>query len=162
MRQQTYETALQKCAALCARAEHSEFVIRKKLYMWKMSKEDVEHIIAYLYSSDFLNNRRFAEAFINDKARFDGWGRIKIRFHLRQHGISSDIINEAMAVIDDDEYIANLRTLLQQKNKLLREPNLQKRKMALSRFATSRGFEPSLYIPMLTEILVKENSAEDY
>lgn len=161
MRQQTYETALQKCAALCARAEHSAFEIRKKLYTWKMSKADIERIIAYLYSSDFLNDCRFAEAFINDKARFDGWGRIKIRFHLKQHGIASEVIDEAMEVIDEEEYISNMRMMLQQKNKLLREPDVHKRKQALARFATSRGFESSLFLPMLSEIMVKEKESEE-
>ena len=161
MRQQTYETALQKCAALCARAEHSAFEIRKKLYTWKMSKADIERIKAYQYSSDFLNDCRFAEAFINDKARFDGWGRIKIRFHLKQHGIASEVIDEAMEVIDEEEYISNMRMMLQQKNKLLREPDVHKRKQALARFATSRGFESSLFLPMLSEIMVKEKESEE-
>ena len=149
----TYETALERCAAACARAEHSAGELRKKMARWRLPRPDAARVIAVLYDHAFLDDARFAHAFVNDKVAFDLWGRIKIRQALRLHGIDSETIAAALDDVDSELYRHNLDTLLRQKAKLTTETDPYKRKTALYRFAASRGYESELALTIINRLV---------
>ena len=111
-RQLTYESALARAASLCSRGEHAEAEMRRKLRQWGAETGDADRVVEWLVDNGFIDNSRYAHAFVYDKSRFDLWGRVKIRHQLRLNGVAGDVVEEAMAEIDEDEYVANLRTLL--------------------------------------------------
>ena len=149
----TYETALERCAAACARAEHSAGELRKKMARWRLPCQDADRVIDFLYDNAFIDDARFAHAFVNDKVAFDLWGRIKIRQALRLHGIDSETIAAALDDVDSELYRHNLDTLLRQKAKLSTETDPYKRKTALYRFAASRGYESELALPIINRLV---------
>lgn len=149
----TYETALERCAAACARAEHSAGELRKKMVRWRLPRQDADRVIDFLYDNAFIDDARFAHAFVNDKVAFDLWGRIKIRQALRLHGIDSETIAAALDDVDSELYRHNLDTLLRQKAKLSTETDPYKRKTALYRFAASRGYESELALPIINRLV---------
>lgn len=149
----TYETALERCAAACARAEHSAGELRKKMARWRLPHQDADRVIDFLYDNAFIDDARFAHAFVNDKVAFDLWGRIKIRQALRLHGIDSETIAAALDDVDSELYRHNLDTLLRQKAKLTTETDPYKRKTALYRFAASRGYESELALPIINRLV---------
>lgn len=149
----TYETALERCAAACARAEHSAGELRKKMGRWRLPRQDADRVIDFLYDNAFIDDARFAHAFVNDKVAFDLWGRIKIRQALRLHGIDSETIAAALDDVDSELYRHNLDTLLRQKAKLTTETDPYKRKTALYRFAASRGYESELALPIINRLV---------
>ncbi len=149
----TYETALERCAAACARAEHSAGELRKKMVRWRLPRQDADRVIDFLYDNAFIDDARFAHAFVNDKVAFDLWGRIKIRQALRLHGIDSETIAAALDDVDSELYRHNLDTLLRQKAKLTTETDPYKRKTALYRFAASRGYESELALPIINRLV---------
>ena len=144
------ENAFAKAAALCSRCEQAESDIRRKLTDWGISRNDADTIIQRLIDSRFLDEVRFASAFARDKFRFDGWGRIKISYQLKMKQVSSENIENAIALIDEDEYIATLKRILSAKMRSLTSKEPLQAKASLVRFAASRGFEPNLiykYLP---------------
>ena len=149
----TYETALERCAAACARAEHSAGELRKKMARWRRPRQYADRVIDFLYDNAFIDDARFAHAFVNDKVAFDLWGRIKIRQALRLHGIDSETIAAALDDVDSELYRQNLDTLLRQKAKLTTETDPYKRKTALYRFAASRGYESELALPIINRLV---------
>ena len=149
----TYETALERCAAACARAEHSAGELRKKMARWRLPRHDADRVIDFLYDNAFIDDARFAHAFVNDKVAFDLWGRIKIRQALRLHGIDSETIAAALDDVDSELYRHNLDTLLRLKAKLTTETDPYKRKSALYRFAASRGYESELALPIINRLV---------
>lgn len=144
------ESAFAKAAALCSRCEQAESDIRRKLSDWGISQNDADNIIQKLIDHRFLDEVRFASAFTRDKFRFEGWGRIKISYNLKMKHISSHIIEEALALIDEEEYTATLKRILSTKMRTLTAKEPLQAKASLVRFAASRGFEPNLiykYLP---------------
>ena len=93
------------------------------------------------------------------KSRFDLWGRVKIRHQLRLNGVAGDVVEEAMAEIDEDEYVANLRMLLAAKSRTLTVADPYKRKASLMRYGASRGYEPSLVLKVMAGVV---DGAEDF
>src|SRR5688572_5536586 len=97
--------AKQKIEAFCAYQERCDFEVRQKLFSWGLFQEDVDALISDLITHNFLNEQRFAEAYVSGKFRIKKWGRVKIRQQLKLRKISEYSIKKGMQVIDDEEYI---------------------------------------------------------
>lgn len=138
------QNALARAAALCSRCEQAPSDIRNKLTSWGLTSHDAEIIIQRLIDERYLDESRFAAAFARDKFRFAGWGRIKIAYQLRFKHISDDIIEDSLSLIDENEYIDSLKHIISTKMRSLTSKEPLQAKAALLRFASSRGFEPTL------------------
>ncbi len=143
------EKALIRCEELCARAERCEHELREKMRAWRIDSRDIEAIINSLTTRRFLDDSRFARAFVRDKYRFARWGRRKIAMALKQKRIDSDTIDEALEEINQEEYTAVLRTLLKAKAAHMDRPLSYDDRVKLFRFAVARGFETQLISSML-------------
>lgn len=140
----TPDQAMNRAAALCARSEQSPADIRAKLVKWGLPGSDITRIIGQLQELGFINESRFARAFVKDKFTFNGWGRIKIAHQLRLKCIPDDIIDEAMTLLDEEQYRSRLIELLRSKWHSVKSREPRDAWAAMMRFAASRGFEASL------------------
>lgn len=137
--------AMNRAAALCARGEQAPADIRSKLIKWGLSASDASWVMDKLTEQGFVDDERFATAFIKDRFNFNGWGRIKIAYQLKLKGIPAPVIEQAMAAaIDDDEYIGRLTELLRAKWRSLNQREPRAAWAAMMRFAASRGFETAI------------------
>lgn len=143
------EKALIRCEELCARAERCEHELREKMRTWRIDSRDIDAIINSLTTRRFLDDSRFARAFVRDKYRFARWGRRKIAMALKQKRIDSDTIDEALEEINQEEYTAVLRTLLKAKAAHMDRPLSYDDRVKLFRFAVARGFETQLVSSLL-------------
>ena len=100
-----YKTALNKAMAQCSRREYCCNDIRSKLDSWGVSNTDSEKITAILIKENFINESRYAEAFVKDKFNYNKWGKVKIASHLKMKKIPSAIIKSALDSIDNQIYI---------------------------------------------------------
>ena len=153
----TPETALNRAAALCARSEQAASDVRGKLLRWGLTPQQAQEVIDRLIDGGYLDDERYARAFVNDKFKFNGWGRIKIAYQLRAKGISQDCIDDALTLIDDESYEQALLQLLTAKASTLRGKEPQQARAALLRFATGRGYEPALCYRMTDNIIHNPN-----
>ena len=136
--------AINRAAALCARSEQAPGDVREKLLRWGLSSADATQVLRQLTEQGFLDEQRFARAFVKDRFVFNGWGRIKIAHQLRQKGVSAEFIDEAMTAIDEDHYRERLLELLQSKWRTVKDRERRAAWAAMMRFAASRGFETGL------------------
>ena len=95
---------LRRAAAYCSTAEHCIQDVQKKIKAAGLSQEEGERIIARLLQEKFIDEHRFARYFVNDKLRFNKWGRIKIAYELQKRNIPAPIRSEALEGIDEKEY----------------------------------------------------------
>ena len=138
--------------ALCNRAEHCTHEIAEKLRRKGYSSMQVAEITASLRANRFIDDRRFATAYVHDKYTFSGWGRLKIKNGLRAKFISPDIIDEVMAEeIDPRGYLLTAFRAIRSRLRTLPAdlPRLEARNK-LMRFAASRGYEASVIIKILS------------
>lgn len=145
--------ALHRAATLCSSAEHCTADIREKLARWGVTEADSRTIIDRLVQERFIDEQRYAVAFVKDKFRFSGWGRIKMRYALQQKRIDGSDIDHALATLDEEQYNDRLLELLQAKSRSIRDDDPEARRAKLFRFATSRGFESALIFNALKQVV---------
>ncbi|GAB1464316.1 regulatory protein RecX [Pedobacter sp.] len=155
-KEKTYDydkkTALQKAANWCAYQERSQQEVRDKLYEWQMKSLEVEEIISTLIAENFLNEERFAFAYVSGKFKIKKWGKIKIKQGLKLKRVPDTIIKKALNSIDGDEYVATLRNLLEKKQQTEKEKNAIKRQFKLVNYLHSKGYEKDLIFILLKNI----------
>ncbi len=137
------QAALVKLQDLCARSEQCSHEVLTKLNKWAIGETTARKILALLKRDRYVDDRRYAEAFVRDKVVFNRWGRVKIRLALIAKKVDRDIIDVALATVDTDEYTAALRQVLRAKALSMTETDSYESRTKLLRYAVSRGFEVS-------------------
>ena len=137
----TTDEILYKLAARCSVSEQCLSDVEAKLAKYDLTEEERTRILRHLVEEKYVDDGRYAEAYVRDKYRFNKWGRIKIAHGLRMKGIDSHTISGAMQAIDEKEYLGILRDLLHGKRKSIRGKNEYEVNAKLCRFAAGRGFE---------------------
>lgn len=136
----TEQEAYLQLAAICAQAEHCQQEMRDKMKRWEMAPEVQERVIARLIKERYIDDERYARAFVKDKILYNKWGRRKVQQGLWMKHIDDDIQQRVLSEVDDTEYLAVLKPLLKQKAKSIKAENDYELTQKLVRFALGRGF----------------------
>lgn len=143
MKKLNEQEMLHRMAAYCSSAERCEQDVRQKLVKAELEPEAVSRIINRLRQEKFIDEARFARAFVSDKFRFNHWGKYKIRCELLRKEISEEEIELALSSLEMEEYDQVLMDLLKTKMKSVKAKDERERYYKLLRFAVGRGFQPA-------------------
>lgn len=144
MKQITPGEALNKAAAYCTLCERCISEVSTKLTAWGMPASEQQKIIGRLQQEGFIDEARYCRAFVNDKVRFNRWGRIKIRAALSEKRLPKEHVNEAIENIDEEQYMTALAEVIATKRRELKGKDDYAAQQKIMRYAAGRGYEPSL------------------
>ncbi|RZF61696.1 regulatory protein RecX [Sphingobacterium corticibacterium] len=133
--------AKRKAESYCAYQERAQQEVRNKLYEWGLDQETLENIIAQLIEENFLNEERFAKAYTLGRFRMKGWGKIKIKQHLKLKKVSEPLIRLALKTIDMDEYHKKIEETINKKIKETKKAISFTEKSKIHTHLLSKGFE---------------------
>ncbi len=124
---------------LLSRREHSVCELTRKLKQREFENDEIDAAIATLQQDNLQSDSRFIESIVN--YRFNaGFGPIKIRYELRQKGVSDGLVDDYFSSLelDWDSHMAEQR-IKKFGNSI---PGEYKEKMKQARFLQIRGFSP--------------------
>ena len=136
--------ALNRAAAYCTTCERCVSDVCAKLAAWGVGDAQQQRIIERLIKENFICEERFCRAFVNDKVRFNRWGRRKISLALREKRVDEALAREALEAINEEEYLSALMAVVAAKRRELKGKDDYLSKQKILRYAASRGFETSL------------------
>jgi regulatory protein len=142
--EQIEKQTFSKMARLCSRSEQCSADIRKKIAAFELPEEAIDKIIENLKAEKYLDDERYAKAYIKDKFRFNKWGKIKLRHNLRMKGVSENYIQAGLDEIDIERYKKVLIKTMKDKAKTIKKKEKFEKMGQVIRFAQTRGFEPEL------------------
>lgn len=140
MKEVTEQGAYLQLAQLCARSEHCQHDMQEKMRRWGMSDEAQARVMQRLVGERYVDDERYARAFVRDKIRYNKWGRRKVEQALWMKRIDDDIRERVLGEVDDGEYLAVLRPLLKQKCRSTKAATDYELNQKLVKFALGRGF----------------------
>lgn len=143
------QDALEVLKKYCAYQDRCHSEVRTKILEYQVYGDALEEIISELISENFLNEERFAKSYVRGKFRMNKWGRIKIMQQLKFKKISDYCIKKGFKEIDEEEYYNTLVSLIEKKNKLLKDKNIYHRRKKLTSYAVQKGYE----YPIIKEVL---------
>ena len=135
--------AMMRLTAKCAGAEYCVADIRKMMSRWELPEGVADKIIKRLQNERYIDEQRYAHAFVRDKFRYNHWGWIRIEQELKRRNIPQEYIDEAKEEISDDDNLEALRKIIDSKRPTVKGKNEYEVNAKLFRFALSRGFSYS-------------------
>lgn len=126
------DALLSRAQRYCATAERCTYEVSMLLGRLGATTEQTDEIIDKLQQQSYINDARYCQAFVHDKVAFQAWGRMKIIMGLRAKHLPDELIDNAIAAIDEQAYNANIRKLILSKRNLDRQKQL--------RFMLQRGY----------------------
>jgi len=148
-----FTDALLYASRLCSATEHCRQDIEEKIRRFELDSEEEQELFIRLEKDGFLDEKRYTNAYVNDKFQLNKWGSIKIKSYLKHKKIPADVIDEALSGLNETRYTKTLMELMQRKDKSIRCTNSLERRAKLYRFALGRGFEVPLVNTCLNQFL---------
>lgn len=112
----------------------------EKMKKWELADEAQARVMERLIKERYVDDERYARAFVMDKIRYNKWGRRKVEQALWMKRIDKGIQERVLSEVDDEEYVSALRPLLKQKQRSTKAASDYELRQKLIRFALSRGF----------------------
>lgn len=135
------EQALAALMRLAARSEKSSGDAMRLMRNWEVEPAARAGVLQKLIDSKFIDDRRYAEAFVRDKMRFSGWGAFKLRSALHAKGIAGEIVDEVLRSLDRDNMADRLRDRLERKMRTVKFTSRYDLKTKLMRYGASLGYD---------------------
>ncbi len=125
---------------------NSETELRRKLRAKKFEKDDIDDTIARLHREKWLDDERFAAAFVRTRAN-KRVGRLRIRRELQAAGVNEDDASRAIAEnVDQEREGEALRELCARRLRVLgrRERTSEELHAKLASWLIAQGYDSAL------------------
>ena len=152
MSNQNFKEALAKGMASCSRRELSALEVLERVKKFELNPEQIKELISVLKKDNFLNHKRYASSFTNDKFKFNHWGKIKIKTHLIHKGVEEEFIKASLAAIDSKEYQNKIIELAKRKMNVLKDENLFLKKQKVIQHLSQKGFETDKTVTIVSDL----------
>lgn len=156
------EQALASLMRLCARAEKCESDARRLLRGWGIGETDTERIVERLLRDRFIDDGRYAAAFVREKLRLSGWGEYKIRGALTRKGIDRALIDRELAGFDREGMHERLQAQLARKARTVRQAAPRELKAKLIRYGLSLGYDYGTVIETVSTMIEDNEPCEPF
>lgn len=145
----TEEQVLNKLTTLCARGEHCQQEMLDKMRKWEIEEDVQARVMEYLLKEKFIDEERYTRLFVEEKIKFNKWGRKKLEQALYMKRIPRSISAPILDEIDEENYEEILRPLIEAKRKTVTGKSEYEIRGKLIRFALSRGFDMDTILSVL-------------
>lgn len=151
----TIEQAIKKLEYYCAYQERCHQDVENKLRSMKLSIGLKETLMLHLLENDFLNEERFAKAFVRGKFRIKKWGKGRIVKELKTRNISEYNIRSGLKEISESDYLKSFNELAKKRILQINETNVYKKRKKLADYLLYRGWESDLVYNKVIELVKK-------
>ncbi len=149
----TVDEIKRKLENYCVYQDRCHKEVEQKMREYFLIPEAKEMILLSLMKDNFLNEERFAKSFARGKFRIKNWGKQRIIRELKFKDISAYNIKTALKEIDETDYIATIYNITENRNAVISETNIYKRKQKLIGFLMRKGFENELIYKVVNEVV---------
>ncbi len=149
MNTETSKEHLNTLARFCAYQERCVQEVKQKMFEIGVLPDAQKVILQHLMKEGFLDEERYATAYVRGKFRQNQWGKNKIKAGLIQKGIPSDLIRIALNTLDLTEYTALAQSLAEKQLPKIKAKNDYERQQKLRFYLSQRGFESEVIINVI-------------
>ena len=161
-RDKTPDEALAALMRLCARAEKSEGDARRLMRGWGVAEKDAEQVLGRLVRDRFIDDSRYAEAFVREKLRLSGWGEYKIRTALQRKRIDRALIDAALAEADRPAMGERLCRQLERKARTAKYTTQYELKTKLIRYGLSLGYDYETVVEAASGLVTDTETCDEF
>ncbi|WP_315066992.1 recombination regulator RecX [uncultured Clostridium sp.] len=134
----------------------TEKEVKDKLKLKGYDDDSIENSVRFLKEYNFVNDRAYTKAFINDKLKT--MGSQKIKYSLIQKGIAKEVIEEELSDLNKENEKSVALNIAKKKLSAIKNKESDKYKISgkLYRFLISKGYESNIINDIVKEVMSLE------
>ena len=152
MPSEDFKKAYQVLSAKCSKKEITTNEALKFAVKFKLNLVEKNRLVNQLKKNKFIDHKRYAKAFVNDRFQFYKWGKLKIRHQLLQKGIEEHLIELALNDIDNNDYYNLIIQEAKKKYTTLDKEDKFITKQKLCKYLNQKGFEGELVFEIVENL----------
>lgn len=149
--------AKQQAFKILASSSKTKKELILKLKQKKFSQEAIDYAMSFVDEYKFIDEEDIAEKLVEGSYKRKKYSKRMIASQLRQKGIDSEIIQNSISDIDDDEEFENAMHFAQKKYKSISNKDKETIKRKIGSALTYRGFNYSIIKRVIEEILESDD-----
>jgi regulatory protein len=149
----TVDEIKRKLENYCVYQDRCHKEVEQKMWEFHLIPEARELILLSLMKDNFLNEERFAKSYARGKFRIKSWGKQRIVRELKFRDISAYNVKTALKEIEETEYLKTIYRITENRNAVITESNIYKRKKKIIDFLMRKGFENDLIFKVVAEVI---------
>lgn len=161
VKRKSAEQALRLLMNMAARAERSSGDALRLMKRWGVDDNDAQRVLQRLIAERFIDDSRYAAAFVREKINLSGWGSYKIVAALRRKGVDNRIIENTLSQYGSVDMEERLQGLLEKKIKTVKYRDTSDLRAKLFRFAASRGYDYSTAMQAVDRVVKGERECDN-
>ena len=161
-RSKSPEQALSALMRLCARAEKCSGDALRLMRGWGVEPAAQQQVLRQLQQQRFIDDERYADAFVREKMRLSGWGEYKIRTALQRKRIDRELIDAALAQADRQDMAGRLRQQLERKMRTTRHTTQYELKTKLIRYGLSLGYDYETVLDSAAALVTDTETCDEF
>lgn len=161
VKRKSAEQALRLLMNMAARAERSSGDALRLMKRWGVDDNDAHRVLQRLIAERFIDDSRYAAAFVREKINLSGWGSYKIVAALRRKGVDNRIIENALSQYGSVDMEERLQGLLEKQIKTVKYRDTSDLRAKLFRFAASRGYDYSTAMQAVDRVVKGERECDN-
>ncbi len=161
-RDKTPEQAYAALIRLCARSEKSSGDALRLMQRWGVEPSARQGVLQKLLADRFIDDSRYAEAFVREKLRLSGWGEYKIRTALQRKGVSKERIDAALSQADRPAMGERLAQQLERKARTVKYTSQYELKTKLIRYGLSLGYDYEAVMDAASAMVRETDTCNDF
>ena len=152
--------ARQICLRLLTAAPRTRAELAAALNRRGVPGEVAEAVLGRFADVGLIDDAAFARAWVESRHYSRGLSRRSLSAELRQHGVDTDEIREAVSTLDPEQEVATARRLVEQKMASTRGQPPEARIRRAAGTLARKGYPPDLVFRLIKEALEQEGSSE--
>ncbi len=145
------DEALSSLMRQCARTEKSSGDAMRLMVRWGVEQQQRGEVLERLIAERFIDDRRFAAAYVREKMNLSGWGARKIAASLKAKGVANAIIEESLAALDSEQLADRLQDKIQRKARTTKYKDQYDLKGKLIRYGLSLGYDYEMVLEAVND-----------
>ncbi|WP_280770149.1 recombination regulator RecX [Salipaludibacillus daqingensis] len=149
--------AMQKVLNYLSYRMRSETEVIQYLKGLEVPEEDIMSMLERLRELQFVDDKRFAEAFVRTKRDTAKKGPLLIEQELYQKGVSKLITGESIKQYSEELQLEHAKLMIEKKQVSYKNEGPKKKQQKLMQFVIQRGFPHSIASKALNEATIEED-----
>lgn len=154
-----YYEVYSQCLSLLEIKMRTEKEIRENLDKKGFEKQYINNSIEKLKSEGYLNDKKYIEAYTNDKLTLTSMGPYKIKRNLLDLELSEELIDEYLETIPYETWKEKLKNIINKRLKLMKNKSINTIKNKLKVDLFNLGYQRELIDELLYDINENDDDA---
>ncbi len=153
--------AKERALGLLSYRSRSREELSRRLKRAGYDEDIVEETLLGLENAGFIDDAQFSQSWVNSRVSEKGLGKARVRWELRQRGVASEVIEEALSSVDPDEERILAADAARRRWEKDKDPDLRSKRRRVASYLQRQGFEWQLISEAMEKLANEADNSDE-